>query len=243
MGNISTAGNITGGNITGGNLSITGNITGGLNNLANIVFANTAPLSTAYPGLMEYDGRVLYFTGQDQERGIVPNDQWYVLNAARSLTYATQTPQSMFGAGPHVSNSTRYWFRIKAVVSRSTGTNNTAFTLGWRGSATISRINYTVQSSLGSATVPVASFLIEQTLVSNFTDQVAVTAISNPPDSADIVITGIIDVAAAGAGTIDPFISWTGAAAAGAVSVAALSNFQIQPLGVTGVTTQVGNWS
>jgi len=238
VGNISTAGNIT-----GGNLSITGNITGGLNNLANIVFANTAPLSTAYPGLMEYDGRVLYFTGQGQERGIVPNDQWYVLNADRGLTYATQTPQSMFGVGPHVSNSTRYWFRIKAVISRSAGTNNTALTLGWRGSATISRINYTVQSSLGSATVPVASFFIEQLLVSNFTDQVVVTAISNPPDSADIVITGVIDVAAGGAGTVDPFISWTGAAAAGAVSVTALSNFQMQPLGATGVTTQVGNWS
>ena len=239
VGNISTAGNIT-----SGNLSITGNITGSyLTNIGNIVFANTAPLSTPYAGLMEYDGRVLYFTGQDQERGIVPNSQWYVLNADRSLTYATQTPQSMFGVGAHVSNSGRYWFKIKVIASRSTGTNNTAFTLGWRGSATMSKISYTVQSTIGAPSTLIASNMYETTLVSNFTNQVTVTDTSNAPDSADVVIIGIIEVGAAGEGTIDPFISWTGATAAGAVSVAALSNFQIQPLGVTGVTTQVGNWS
>ena len=249
VGNISTAGNITSGNVSvvgniiGGNISVTGNITGGLNNLANIVFANTAPLSTAYPGLMEYDGRVLYFTGQDQERGIVPNSQWYVLNADRSLTYATQTPQSMFGVGVHVSNSGRYWFRIKAIVSRSAGTNNTAFTLGWRGSATMSKISYTVQSTIGAPSTLIASNMYATTLVSNFTNQVTVTGVANAPDSADVVIIGIIEVGAAGEGTVDPFISWTGAAAAGAVSVAALSNFQIEPLGVTGANTQVGNWS
>ena len=239
VGNISTAGNIT-----SGNLSITGNITGSyLTDIGNIVFANTAPLSTPYAGLMEYDGRVLYFTGQDQERGIVPNSQWYVLNADRSLTYATQTPQSMFGVGAHVSNSGRYWFKIKATASRSAGTNNTAFTLGWRGSATMSKISYTVQSTIGAPSTLIASNMYETTLVSNFTNQVTVTDTSNAPDSADVVIIGIIEVGAAGEGTIDPFISWTGATAAGAVSVAALSNFQIQPLGVTGVTTQVGNWS
>jgi len=200
-------------------------------------------LSTPYAGLMEYDGRVLYFTGQDQERGIVPNSQWYVLNADRSLTYATQTPQSMFGVGAHVSNSGRYWFRIKATVSRSTGTNNTAFTLGWRGSATMSKISYTVQSTIGTPATVNASNMYETTLVSNFTNQVTVTGVSNAPDSVNVVIIGIIEVGAAGAGTVDPFISWTGATAAGAVNVSALGNFQIQPLGVTSANTQVGNWS
>lgn len=240
-------------NPTFGNVSVTGNITisGNINtanttylsNVGNILFSNIAPLPTAQPGVMEYDGRVLYFTGQDQERGIVPNDQWYVLNADRNLTFATTTPQSLFGVGAHVSNSTRYWFRIKATVSRSTGTNNTAFTLGWRGSATMSKISYTVTSALGATSTPAASYLYETTLVSNFTNQVTVTAISSPPDSADITITGILEVGAAGVGYVDPYISWTGAAAAGSVTVSALSNFQMQPLGVTGANTNVGNWA
>jgi len=159
------------------------------------------------------------------------------------LTYATQTPQSMFGVGAHVSNSGRYWFRIKATVSRSTGTNNTAFTLGWRGSATMSKISYTVQSTIGTPATVKASNMYETTLVSNFTNQVTVTGVSNAPDSVNVVIIGIIEVGAAGAGTVDPFISWTGATAAGAVNVSALGNFQIQPLGVTSANTQVGNWS
>jgi hypothetical protein len=240
-------------NPTFANLSVTGNITvfGNiiansttyLANVGNILFANTSPLPTANPGVMEYDGRVLYFTPQDQERGVVPNQQWYVLNADRNLTYATTAAQSLFGVGAHVSNSTRYWFRIKATISRSSGTNNTALTLGWRGSATMARISYTVISALGAVSTPAATFIYETTLVSNFTNQLTVTSISSPPDSADIVITGVIDVGAAGVGYVDPYISWTGAAAAGSVTVAALSNFEIYPVSVTGANTNVGNWA
>ena len=234
-------------NPTFANVTITGNLitanTSYITNVGNILFANTSPLPTAQPGVLEYDGRVLYFTGQDQERGIVPNEQWYVLNATRNLTFATTTPQSLFGVGAHVSNSTRYWFRIKFNVGRTSGSNNTALTLGWRGSALMSKINYTVLSALGATSTPTASSLYEAVLVSNFTDQATVTAISNPPDSAEVTITGVIEVGAAGTGYVDPYISWTGATAAGAVTVSALSSFQLQPLGVTGVNTSVGNWA
>ena len=107
----------------------------------------------------------------------------------------------------------------------------------------MSKISYTVQSALGATSTPATSYMYEATLVSNFTNQATVTAISNPPDSADIVITGIIEVGASGVGYVDPYISWTGAAAAGSVTVSALSNFQIQPLGATGANTNVGNWA
>jgi hypothetical protein len=237
FGNVSVTGNITvNGNITTANTTY-------LANVGNILFSNVAPLSTAYPGVMEFDGRVLYFTGQDQERGIVPNQQYYVLNADRGLTYASTTPQSLFGVGVHVSNSTRYWFRIKATVSRSTGTNNTAFTLGWRGTATPGTITYLVDSSIGTVSTVKTSSQYEAELVANFTNQVAVTTTSNPPDSVTVVITGIIDVGAAGVGYLDPYISWTGAAAPGSVTVESLSNFQIYPLGITGINTNVGNWA
>jgi hypothetical protein len=240
-------------NPTFANLSVTGNITvfGNifansttyLANVGNILFSNTAPLPTANPGVMEYDGKVLYFTPQDQERGVIPAQQWYVLNADRSLTFATTAAQSLFGVGAHVSNSTRYHFRFKATVSRAAGTNNTAFTLGWRGTATLARISFTVISSVGAAVTPAATFLYENILVANFTDQLTVTSTNSPPDSTDLVVTGVIDVGAAGVGYVDPYFSWTGAAAAGAVTVSALSNFEIYPLGVTGANTNVGNWA
>jgi hypothetical protein len=229
-----------------GNITVTGNVIAGntsYTNVANIVMSNTSPLGTAIPGMMEYDGRVLYFTGQDQERGIVPSQQWYVLNADRGLTYASTTAQSLFGVGVHVSNSTRYWFRIKTTVSRSSGTNNTAFTLGWRGTATPTTITYLVNSSIGTVSTPKVSYQYETELISNFTNQVTVTTTSNPPDSVTVEITGIIDVGAAGVGYLEPFISWTGAAAPGSVTVESLSSFQIYPLGVTGANTSVGNWA
>jgi hypothetical protein len=230
-----------------GNITVSGNIltanTTYLANVGNILFSNTAPLPTAQAGVMEYDGRVLYFTPQDQERGVIPAQQWYVLNADRSLTFATTAAQSLFGVGAHVSNSTRYHFRIKATISRSTGTNNTALTLGWRGTATLARISYTVISALGAAATPATTYLYENTLVANFTNQLTVTSVNSPPDSADVVITGIIDVGSTGVGYVDPYISWTGAAAAGSVTVAALSNFEIYPVGVTGANTSVGNWA
>lgn len=230
-----------------GNITISGNIntanTTYLSNVGNILFSNAAPLGTAYPGTMEYDGRVLYFTGQDQERGIVPNQEWYVLNADRGLTYGSTTPQSLFGVGVHVSNSTRYWFRLKATISRSSGTNNTALTLGFRGSAVLSKLNYTAQGSIGAVSTPTSSTTYETTLVSGFTVQNTVTGTSNPPDSTTLVIQGMIDVGATGAGYVEPFISWTGAAAPGSVTVSSLSYFQLFPLGVTGANTQVGNWA
>jgi len=240
-------------NPTFANVSVTGNITVSGNiltanttyiaNVGNILFSNVAPLSTAYPGVMEFDGRVLYFTGQDQERGIVPNQEWYVLNADRGLTYASTTPQSLFGVGVHVSNSTRYWFRLKATVSRSAGTNNTALTLGWRGTAVLSKLNYTAQGSIGAVSTPTSSTTYETTLVAGFTVQTTVTGTSNPPDSTTLVIQGMIDVGATGAGYVEPFISWTGAVAPGSVTVSSLSYFQLFPLGVTGANTNVGNWA
>ena len=205
--------------------------------------SNTAPLGTAVPGMMEYDGRVLYFTPQDAERGVIPSQEWYVLNSDRGLTFGSTTPQSLFGVGAHVSNSTRYWFRIKATVSRAAGTNNTALTLGWRGTATLSKINYVVQASIGASNTPTSATTYEATLVAGFTTQTAVTSTSNPPDTTTLVITGVIDVGATGAGTVDPYISWTGAAAAGSVTVSSLGSIQLYPVGVTGVNTQVGNWS
>lgn len=230
-----------------GNINISGNIntanTTYLSNVGNILFSNSSPLSTAYPGTMEYDGRVLYFTGQDQERGIVPNQEWYVLNADRGLTYASTTPQSLFGVGVHVSNNTRYWFRLKATISRSAGTNNTALTLGWRGSAVLSKLNYTAQGSIGAVSTPTSSTTYETTLVAGFTVQTAVTGTSNPPDSTTLVIQGMIDVGATGAGYVEPFISWTGVTAPGSVTVSSLSYFQLFPLGVTGSNTNVGNWA
>lgn len=234
-------------NPTFANITVTGNIftanTSYLSNIGNILFANSAPLPTAQPGIMEYDGRILYFTPQDQERGVVPNQQWYVLNADRGLTFGTTTAQSLFGVGAHVSNGTRYWFRIKATVSRATGTNNTALTLGWQGDAVLSKLSYTVQSSIGTTGTAKALYMYENVLISNFTNQATVTTTNNPPDSTDMVITGIMDVGPTGAGTVNPYITWTGGTAAGSVTVSSLSNYQIYPLGVTGASTSVGNWS
>lgn len=233
-------------NPTFGNVTILGNIisTGTiyLNNIGNIVFNAITLPNPAVVATMEYDGKVLYFTPQDAERGVIPAEQFFVLNADRALSFPNTTPQSLFGLGPHLSANTRYWFRIKAFVSRSGGTNNTALTIGWQGTAILSRIAYSSTATIGALGAVLVPDCLDNLLITGFTNQVAITGTHSPPDNTSVIIVGIVDVGATG-GTLNPYFSWTGVGAPGSVTVAAPSGMDLYPIGVTGANTQVGNWS
>ena len=214
----------------------------GTTSQAPLTLTSGTNLTTAAAGNIEYDGKTLYFTPLGTQRGIVAANQWFLLDADRSITFNTTTAQSLFGVSPTLSANTRYYFRIKAIVSRTTGDNNTALTIGWAGTATLSRVSFTCQSKNGAVGTVGSENLVEHTITSNFANGYTLTAIVNPPSTHTIILTGIIATGAS-SGTVIPQITWTGGTAAGAVTVAATANWQLHPIGATGSNTSIGNWA
>lgn len=239
--------------ITATKFNTTGNVNANFYNGNVVLSAGTATvpplkftagtiLSNVVPGAMNYDGRVFYLTPQDSERGIVPAEQWLVLNSNRAMTFSTTTAQSMFGQGVHLSANTRYYFFVKATLSRTTGDNNTTLNLGWTGNAGLESIIYSVQSRVGAEGTVGTQSTVERTIKSNFATVQAVTAISNPPDTMAILVSGFVNTNAT-PGYLAPTITWSGATAAGAVSVFEGSSYRIYPVSATGANTNVGSWT
>ena len=251
-GTITSTGNVTGGNLsTTGSLSVTSNITAGnVNSYLNasagtvskapLVFTAGPVLTTATPGTIEFDGNVFYGTPVDASRGLIPNEQWYVLGSDRTITYANTVAQSLFGLSPYLVANTKYWFRIKAYISRTTGDNNTSLNLAWGGNVGLARVAYAVQSKTGVIGTLGSENTVEYNTTSNFGSNVVVSATSNAPSSTTLIITGVIDTTTAG--IITPLVTWSGATAAGTVTVTTGSNFTINPLGPTNGNLSIGNW-
>lgn len=252
----------TSGNIAAGNLIVSGNILGnavtttatiGAANIGSInlspgtitkaplTFAAGPVLTNAVPGTIEFDGNVFYGTPSDTSRGLIPSEQWYVLQTDRTINYANTVAQSLYGVSPYLVSNTRYWFRMKAYLTRTTGDNNTTLNLAWGGNVGLSRVSYAVQSKTGALGTVGSENTVEYNTTSNFATNVVVSAVSNPPSSTTVVITGIIDTTTSG--ILTPLITWSGATAAGTVTISAGSNFQIWPLSVTGANTIIGNWA
>lgn len=249
-------GNITGnvtGNISGTTGTFTGNVSAnylkgnvelpaGTATVAPLQFTSGTNLTTPLAGAFEYDGSLFYGTPQDAQRGIIPNQQWYVTVADRTLTYTNMTAQSVFAYAPNVTSGKRYYFRIKFIVTRSAGTNTTALTLAWNGGAGLTRVSYTVQSKIGATGTVGTENMVEYVTTSNFSTPVPISATSNAPSTTTVIITGFVGVNTGG--TFDPRISWEGSTAPGTVTVSAGSNFYLYPIGDSGSNpTIIGNWS
>ena len=246
QGNLTVNGNLVGNAITTtatiGTANVaTINIGAGTTTTAPIRYTAGTNLTTAVAGAFEYNGIVPMFTPSDAQRGVVPAEQFFVQNTDRTLTYATTAAQNLFAVNPTLSANTRYYFRLKAFVGRSTGDNNTSVVMGWGGTATLAKVAWTVSSRPGASNTVGTLSGYDHAITANFTNGYTVTGISNAPDTWNLLITGIIDVGASG-GTVAPTITWTGATAAGTVTVYASSNFHLYPIGNTTGNVQVGNW-
>ena len=234
--------------ITATKFTTSGNVTAGSyvalagsSNVAPLIFTSGTVLTTPATGAVEFDGNVFYGTPSDSQRGIIPTQQWFILNADRSMTFSNTVAQSLFGVSPRLAANTRYYFRIKAFTTRTTGDNNTSMHLAWGGNAGLSKISYSVQSKTGVLNTLGSENTVEYNITSNFSTNVAISATSNAPSSTTIIITGIVDTTTAG--TLTPLITWSGATPAGSVTVTSGSNYDINPLSSTGANTQIGNWT
>jgi hypothetical protein len=212
----------------------------GTTTVAPLVLTSGTNLTSAIAGAVEYDGKVVYGTPIGTQRGIVPTQQYYRLNADLAGANATGA-QSLFGVGVTVSASTVYEFEIVCALSKSAGTTSHTFSIGFGGTATLNNISYS-NFLKGNST----SFtnVTNGDLVAIFVQTASATALTGGVTTATFVLTPVIKgtVSINAGGTFIPQYTLS-AAPGGAYSTVAGSYIRINPIGASGANTSVGTWA
>jgi len=232
--NLSAAGtlSVTGTTTLTGSLASTLNLVAGTTTVAPLDFASGTNLTTALPGVVEYDGTVFYATPTASQRGVIMAEQIILLQAAYTLTSQTAA-QKLFNtpaSGQVTLSVGTYEFEcFYSLSSLSSTSGSFGFALG--GTATFTQFFQSLairNGTVSSPTAPNTTYNIAaNTNISG--NSTATTGYAN--------ISGIINVSVTG--TIIPQVS-LGIAAAAVVGIG--SYFRIRPIGSTTVTS-VGNWS
>ena len=205
-----------------------------------LVLTSDTLSSPAAVGQIEYSSPIFAATPIGTQRGIVPTQQYYRLNA--DLVGANvNTAQSVFGVGVTLSSSTVYAFEAVYAFSKSAGVTSNTIAIGFAGTATINNILYDVITSIVNSTSTVN---INTTQTVGYVNTTAATVVTNAVGTANatssVVIRGTVSVNAGG--TFIPQYTLS-AAPGGAYSTVAGSYFLIYPIGASGSATNVGTWA
>ena len=100
-------------------------------------------LSTTTAGALEYASPVIYGTPIGTQRGVIPNSQFYRLNADYVGTASTSA-QGIYGSslGVTLSSSTVYAFEMVVVFSKTATATIHTLSLGFAGAATLNNLLY-----------------------------------------------------------------------------------------------------
>jgi hypothetical protein len=214
----------------------------GTTTLAPILLTSGTNLTSATAGAVEYDGKVVYVTPLGTQRGIVPTQQYYRLNADYVGTNGTSA-QNLFGVGVTLSSSTVYEIETMFVLSKSAGTTSHNVSLSFAGTATVNNILYdSCANQSGSSSFVVGTVSGAYTVASNIATAVAISisAISSAAASLYVILKGTVSINAGG--TFIPQYTLS-AAPGGAYSTTAGSYIRINPLSASGANTSVGTWA
>ena len=206
--------------------------------LAPILLTSGTNLTSATAGAIEYDGKVVYGTPVSTQRGIVPTQQYYRLNA--DLVGANSTAvQSLFGVGATLSSSTVYEFEYYMVLNKTAGTTGHTISIGFGGTATVNNIlvaftytNFANSLPNGSAANHAASTSVSPVAVFTVTAAAAQSSL--------LLVKGTVSINAGG--TFIPQYTLS-AAPGGAYSTVTGSYIRINPLSASGAATNVGTWA
>lgn len=227
------------GNVTVGNLTIGA----GTNAMAPVNLTTGSLKTTATTGSVEYDGKIVYATPSNSQRGAVPAVQIYQLGQTRTLPLAAQpSAVSFFGVNVNVSSGTKYAYEIIALVNKA-GANGSTLQYALTGNAVISEHDYIFASSHAATNVAVAaSESMMANLTANFsTLQTVTTAPPNGSQNFRIYVSGVIGVTTGG--TLNPQISLDSGTPT-AFSVASGSMMRIWPTAAaTTGNIAIGSWS
>ena len=204
-----------------------------------LVLTSDTLIGTAAAGNIEYSSPIFAATPIGTQRGIVPTQQYYRLNADLAGANATGA-QSLFGVGVTLSASTVYEFEIVVDLSRSAGSTSHTIALGFAGTATVNNILYQgYTNQLGSAT-PSGTSNSAGSFVGNSTAATVLTAATTSNNTNYFAVKGTVSVNAGG--TFIPQYTLS-AAPGGAYSTYAGSFIRINPLSASGAATNVGTWA
>ena len=204
------------------------------------IVLTTDTLGTTTAGALEYASPVIYGTPVGDQRGVIPNSQFYRLNADYVGTASTSA-QGIFGSalGVTLSSSTVYAFEMVVVFSKTATATTHNLSLGFAGAATLNNILYNGvfnTTSVAFASGPTAG---PNTFTSN---TASATSLGNSGATANFNWTmqhrGTVNVNAGG--TFIP--QYTTSVSVGPYSTLAGSYFLIYPIGSAGLIN-VGTWA
>ena len=205
-----------------------------------LVLTSDTLSSPAAAGQIEYTSPIFAATPIGTQRGIVPTQQYYRLNADLAGANATGA-QSLFGVGATLSSSTVYEFEIMFALIKSAGTTSHTMGLGFGGTATLNNIQWqfsgiysTITNNIGSATAITAVY---GSTASN-------TTVTNATTAASVILWGLTKgvVSVNAGGTFIPQYTLS-AAPGGAYTTPVNSFIRIAPVGASGANTTVGTWA
>ena len=206
------------------------------------ILALTSNTLTGSPGAgqLEYNGTIFAATPASTQRGIVPTEQFFALNAGLAGANATGA-QSIFGVGVTLSASTQYEFEIAVTLSKTAGTTAHTIAFGFGGTATLNNIGYGIFGNMQNTASGVAN---NQPTNDSFNNTAAATVLTTSSASATIYYTisikGTVSVNAGG--TFIPQYTLS-AAPGGAYTTQAGSYMKIKPIGASGANVSVGTWA
>jgi hypothetical protein len=213
--------------------------TAGTASVAPIQLTSGTNLTSATAGAIEYNGSVMYGTPIGTQRGIIPNEQFFALNAGLAGANATGA-QSIFGVGVTLSASTVYEFEMDFILTRAAGTTAHTISLGFGGTATLNNIIYEV-IDIAALSLPIAPGNNATTIAATSATATAITGSITSSTRVDcIIIKGTVSINAGG--TFIPQYTLS-AAPGGAYTTAAGSYMKIKPIGVSGANVSVGTWA
>jgi hypothetical protein len=228
--NIAT--NQTSGNLTIGGASATGSTT--LN--GNVKLATKASLPTASAGLVEYDGLAFYNSIAASTRGVMPSEQYVILDTPYTLTSQTAA-QKLFNASTNGAVTLPVGtYQFECLFSLT----GLSITSGSYGFAMVAGTAVVGSQAWHSYAIKTSSFAVpaNSQLTFNTAANITLTGL-NTSTNATALIRGTIKITTAG--TIIPSVSLGIASAA---VVGANSYFKISPVSKTNAANiTVGNWS
>jgi hypothetical protein len=205
-----------------------------------LVLTSDTLSSPAAAGQIEYSSPIYAATPIGTQRGIVPTQQYYRLNAAVAGADVS-TAQSIFGVGVTLSASTVYEFEIVSAFSKTAGTTSHTFATNFGGTATLNNIAYySINKQNGTGFTTISSTDGVQVFGQTASAIVITSAISSAVNNMVVVIKGTVSINAGG--TFIPQYTLS-AAPGGAYSTAIGSFIRIAPVSASGANTSVGAWA
>jgi hypothetical protein len=205
-----------------------------------LVLTSDTLIGTAAAGNIEYSSPIFTGTPIGTQRGIVPTQQYYRLNADLVGSNATGA-QSLFNVGATLSASTVYEFETVFTLTKTAGSTSHSIQLSFGGTATLNNILYTVVDNPSTAASGLPIGATAQIFVSNTASATTLTvATTNTTTTFMFVVKGTVSVNAGG--TFIPQYTLS-AAPGGAYSTVAGSYIRINPLSASGAATNVGTWA